>query len=142
MNIPEINYWAVLAAVIASMVVGFVFYHPKVMGNRWMAAVGHTDASVSAGPKPWVYPSIMVASFVTAWVLAGAAWLAQEFYGGSFLVNALVTALILWVGLTASRFFVHDVFEPRGLRVTPYTLLNEFVTIMAMALAIGLLPPG
>lgn len=139
---PAIDYLAVIGAVVASMLVGFLFYHPKVLGTRWMAAVGHTQDSVSSGPKPWIYPSIIVASFVTAWVLAGAAWLAHEFYGGSFLVNALVTALILWLGLTAARIFVHDAFEPRGLRVTPYTLLNELLTVGAMALVIGLFPPA
>lgn len=142
MQIPEINYLAVLGATVAAMVVGFAFYHPKVLGTRWMAAVGHTEESVGTGPKPWVYPSMIVAAFVTAWVLAGAAWLAHEFYGGSFLVNALVTALVLFVGLTASRIFVHDVFEPNGLRATGYTLLNEALTLGVMALVIGLLPPG
>lgn len=140
MTVPEINYLAVVGAVVASMLVGFIFYHPKVMGTRWMKAVGHTDESVNAGAQ-WVYGVVLVASFVTAWVLAGAAWLAQEFYGGSFLVNALVTALILWLGLTASRILVHDAFEPRGFRATGYTVLNELLIILAMALVIGLLPP-
>lgn len=85
---------------------------------------------------------MIVAAFVTAWVLAGAAWLAHEFYGGSFLVSALVTALVLFVGLVATRIFVHDVFEPGGLRATGYTLLNEILTLGAMALVIGLLPPA
>lgn len=83
MQIPEINYLAVALTTVAAMLVGFAFYHPKVLGTRWMAAVGHTQESVGDGPKPWVYASMIVAAFVTAWVLAGAAWLAHEFYGGS-----------------------------------------------------------
>src|SRR5690606_26111171 len=62
--------------------------------------------------------------------------------GGSFLVNALVTGIILWLGFTAARVVVHDGFDPRGFRVTPYTLLNGLVTVLAMALVIGLLPPA
>lgn len=142
MPIPEISYLAVVVATVVAMVVGFAFYHPKVLGTRWMAAVGHTEETMGSGPKPWVYPSMIVAAFVTAWVLAGAAWLAHEFYGGSFLVSTAVTALVLFVGLTASRIFVHDVFEPNGLRATGYTLLNEAFTLGAMALVIGLIPPG
>ncbi|GAA5164214.1 DUF1761 domain-containing protein [Ornithinimicrobium tianjinense] len=142
MDIPEINYLAVVLAVVASMLVGFVFYHPKVLGTRWMRAIGHDERSVSEGGGSWVYGVVLVSSFVTAWVLAGATWLSHEFYGGSFLVNGLVTGLILWVGFTAARVVVHDGFDPRGFRVTPYTLLNGLLTVLAMALVIGLMPPG
>lgn len=141
-TVPEISYLAVAGAVVASMVVGFVYYHPKVMGSRWMRAIGHDEESVAAGAGSWVYGVVVLASFVTAWVLAGATWLSHEFYGGSFLVNALVTGVVLWLGFTAARVVVHDGFDPRGFRVTPYTLLNGLVTVLAMALVIGLLPPG
>src|SRR5699024_5285761 len=136
------NYLAVLLAVVASMVVGFVYYHPKALGGRWMRAVGHDEESVAGGAGSWVYAVVLAASFVTAWVLAGASWLTHEFFGGSFLVNALVTGIVLWVGFTAARVVVHDGFDPRGFRVTPYTLLNGLATVLAMALVIGLLPPG
>ncbi|WP_022922953.1 DUF1761 domain-containing protein [Ornithinimicrobium pekingense] len=142
MTVPEISYLAVAGAVVASMVVGFVYYHPKVMGSRWMRAIEHDEESVAAGAGSWVYGVVVLASFVTAWVLAGATWLSYEFYGGSFLVNALVTGVVLWLGFTAARVVVHDGFDPRGFRVTPYTLLNGLVTVLAMALVIGLLPPG
>lgn len=107
-----------------------------------MRATGHDERSVSEGGGSWVYGVVPVSSFVTAWVLAGATWLSHEFYGGSFLVSSVVTGLILWVGFTAARVVVHDGFDPRGFRVTPYTLLNGLVTVLVMALVIGLMPPG
>src|SRR5690606_12584017 len=87
LTVPTINIFAVLLATVAAMVIGFVYYHPKVLGTSWMKAIGHTQESVAKGPKPWVYPLIILCAFATAWVLAGAAWLSQEFYGGSFLLN-------------------------------------------------------
>ena len=33
--VPEINYWAVLLATASSMVVGSIWYTPKVFGTRW-----------------------------------------------------------------------------------------------------------
>ena len=33
--VPEINYWAVLIATASSMVVGSIWYTPKVFGTRW-----------------------------------------------------------------------------------------------------------
>lgn len=61
---------------------------------------------------------------------------------GSFLVNALVTAVVLFIGFTAARILVHDAFEPRKFKVTGYTLLNEFATLLVMALIIGVWPPA
>jgi hypothetical protein len=80
----------------------------------------------------------LVVSFISAWVLAGATFLSFEFYGGSFLANALLTALILWGGFTAARFITHDAFEGRPVGLTVLNCVHELVTFMVMALIIGL----
>ena len=140
--VPEINYLAVLVAVIVSMVIGLVFYHRAVFGRTWMNLVGHTDDSVQGG-SPLTYPVVVVASFLTAWVLAGATFLAYKFYGGSFLVSALVTGWILWLSFTVARMLAHDLFDTRSLKLTALNALNEFITVTAMALIIGVwAPPG
>jgi hypothetical protein len=41
--VPQINWLAVLLAFVASMAIGFVWYMPAVLGNRWMAAIGKTE---------------------------------------------------------------------------------------------------
>lgn len=142
LTVPAVNIFAVLLATVAAMAIGFVYYHPKVLGASWMKAIGHTQDSVAKGPKPWVYPLIILCAFATAWVLAGAAWISQAFYGGSFLLNTLITGWILFIGFTLSRVIVHDAFDPRGFRVTPHTALNELLIITAMALVIGVWPPA
>ena len=142
LTVPAINFFAVLLATVAAMLIGFVYYHPKVLGTSWMKAIGHTPESVGAGPKAWVYPLIIACAFATAWVLAGATWISHAFYGGSFLLNALVTGWILFIGFTLARVIVHDAFDPRGFRVTGHTALNEVLIITAMALVIGVWPPA
>lgn len=139
--VPAINYLAVLAAVVASMVIGFVFYHPAVLGRVWMRLVGHSDESMGSG-SPLVYPVVIIASFVTAWALAGATFLAHEFYQGSYLISALVTGWILWLAFTVARMLVHDLFDTRSLKITALSALNEFLIITAMAVTIGVWPPS
>jgi hypothetical protein len=135
--IPEINIWAVLLATLSSMVVGSVWYTPKVFGSYWMRV-----ARVSPGgdARDAVKPILitLLVSFVTAWVLAGSAAISQHFYGGNFLANTLVTALILWAGFTAARFITHDAFEGRPAGLTVLNCAHELVTLMVMALIIGL----
>ena len=132
--VPDVNIWAVLVATASTMVVGSVWYMPKVFGTWWekAARVENPANAVRA-----IVITVIV-SFVSAWVLAGASAIAQEFYGGNFLVNTLVTAIILWAGFTAARFITHDAFENRPAALTVLNISHELVTYVVMALIIGL----
>jgi len=136
---PDINYWAVILATLSSMVVGSIWYTPRVFGNYWMKTAGVTP---SGNSRDAVWPIVitLLVSFVTAWVLAGAAFIAWDFYGGSFLVNALVTAVVLWAGFTAARFITHDAFDGRPSGLTVLNIAHELVTLLIMALIIGVWP--
>jgi len=137
MMVPEINYLAVLLATVSSMVVGAIWYAQPVFGRYWMKAAGHSAESMQTG---WAGPLVItfVVSFVTAWVLAGTAAIAQNFYHGNFLTNTLLTAFILWAGFTAARFITHDAFDRRPVGLTAVNVGNELVTILLMGLIIGL----
>lgn len=135
--IPEVNIWAVLLATLSSMVVGSVWYTPKVFGNYWMKIAKVTP---SGDAKDAVKPILitLVVSFVSALVLAGSAAISQHFYGGNFLANTVITAVILWAGFTAARFITHDAFEGRPAGLTVLNCAHELVTLVVMALIIGL----
>ena len=132
--VPEINWWAVIAATLSTMVVGTIWYAPKVFGN-WWEKTAKVEMKGSAATAIIV---TVIVSFISAWVLAGAAAIAQEFYGGSFLANSIITAIILWAGFTAARFITHDAFENRPRMLTLLNISHELVTFLIMALIIGL----
>lgn len=135
--IPEINFWAVVLATLSSMVVGSIWYTPKVFGNYWMKTANVTPSGNSRDAIRPIAITLVV-SFVTAWVLAGSVAIAQDFYGGSFLANSLITGAILWAGFTAARFITHDAFDNRPAGLTVLNCAHELVTILVMALIIGL----
>jgi hypothetical protein len=139
MMIPEINYIAVLLATLSSMIVGAIWYTPRVFGDYWMKQSGVTPSGNSRDAIGPIATTVVV-SFITAWVLAGAAYLSFDFYGGSFLVNSLLTGLILWAGFTAARFITHDAFDKRPVGLTVLNVAHELVTILIMALIIGVWP--
>lgn len=138
--VPAINFLAVIAATLSTMIVGSIWYTPKVFGTYWMRV-----AKVKPGENSNATRAILVTvvvSFITAWVLAGAIYLSFSFYGGSFLVNALLTGVILWAGLTAARFITHDAFEGRPVGLTVLNCAHELVTILVMCLILGVWPPA
>ncbi len=137
--VPEINYWAVLLATASSMVVGSIWYARGVFGNRW-AKLANVDLDNPRNPVMAIVTTVIV-SFITAWVLAGATAISWHFYGGAFFWSAVVTSVTLWAGFTAARFITHDAFEGRSTRLTTLNIAHELVTVLVMAVIIGVWPP-
>lgn len=138
--VPEINYWAVLVATLSTMVVGSIWYTPKVFGNTWMR-LAKVDMEKQGSAVVPIVVTVLV-SFITCWVLAGSSAIAWHFYHGSFLVSALVTGILLWAGFTAARFTTHDAFEGRPAALTVMNISHELVTIVIAAIIIGVWPPA
>lgn len=138
----DVNWLAILLAAVSSMVVGSIWYMPGVFGNEWMKL---TKSKMGKGASPakmaWMYGSVFIASLVTAYILAHVTFLANRFFGNSFLSDALQTGFWLWLGFTAARLYVHDTFEERRKKLTVINAMHELVTVMVMALIIGLIKP-
>lgn len=141
MQVPEINYWAVILATLSTLVIGSVWYAPKVFGDRWMRLARVTLSGRASEAIVPIVVSTLVA-FVTAWVLAGAIAIGWHFYGGGYFWNAIVTAVVLWAGLTAARVITHDAFERRPSSLTVLTIGHELVVFLVMAVIIGVWPPA
>ncbi|WP_341976247.1 DUF1761 domain-containing protein [Microbacterium sp. LTA6] len=139
--VPEINYWAVLLATASSMLVGSIWYAPKVFGTRW-SKLANVDMDKPAASATMAIITTVIVSFITAWVLAGATAIAWHFYEGSFFGAAVITAVTLWAGFTAARFITHDAFEGRPTALTTMNIAHELVTVLVMAVLIGVWPPA
>lgn len=139
--VPAINCWAVLIATASSMVVGSIWYARGVFGAYWMRATGQDDETMKKGAAIALITTVIV-SFITAWVLAGAADIAYHFYGGAFFWSALLTGVVLWAGFTAARMITHDAFDRRPSGLTILNIAHELVTIVVMAIIIGVWPPA
>jgi hypothetical protein len=127
--ISQINWLAVLLAFVASMVIGFLWYMPAVLGNRWMAAIGKTEEdlkNISGGAGIWV--PMMVAAALTAILLAvliSKLDLDNALAGGFF-------ALVLAVVFRAGGHLIHNGFAGRPVAVT---LIDSGHDLVAMTVA-------
>ena len=136
----QVNYLAVLLAGLSSMVVGFVWYSRGVFGKTRQKLVGLSDKDMEKGMTPAMTLTLL-ASFVTAFVLAHVIYVLHQFFGNSFMQDALMTAFWLWLGLTAARMRTHDLFEKRPTTLTLLAFGHELVTLVVMAAIIGALKP-
>ncbi len=137
----EVNWLAIVLATASCMVVGSIWYSKSTFGNLWMklARVDEKKMQKVGAVRPIL--AALAVSFLTAFVLAHVTYLANAYFDQSFLKDALTTGFWLWLGLSAARFVTHDVFEGRPAKLTAINVAYEFVTIMVMALIIGLMQP-
>lgn len=94
---------------------------------------------MTSGQIALMYGSVFVSSLITAYILAHVAFLSHHYFSNSFLQDTLTTAFWLWLGFTATRVYVHDTFEARRKKLTLLTVSHELVTVLIMALIIGLM---
>lgn len=60
------NFLFILIAALVPMIIGFIWYNPKVFGNIWMDAAGMTKEKVEGGNMPLIFG----VSFVFALMLS------------------------------------------------------------------------
>ncbi len=136
----QINLLAVFIAGLSSMVVGSIWYLPKVFGGEWSKLtkvdlkkkVNNSDMAIMLG-------ATFVISLITAYVLAYFSYISYSFFDETFLRSSLTTALLVWLGFNSVRFMTHDMFEGRRKKLTLINISNELVTILVMALIIGMI---
>ncbi|HRV75907.1 MAG: DUF1761 domain-containing protein [Candidatus Nomurabacteria bacterium] len=137
MNV-EINNVAVLVAALSSMVVGSFWYSKSGFGKTWMKLSNVTEKQMKEGgflPMVWA----LVRSLLTAYILAHVIFISNNFFGGSYFANSLTTGFYMWLGFGGVMMVMRDAFEGRPKNLTLLNVANEFVTIMVMALVIGLI---
>lgn len=61
-----LNFIAILVAALVPMALGFIYYHPKVLGGLWMKETGLTEESMKGGNMALVFG----VSFVLALMLS------------------------------------------------------------------------
>lgn len=67
----ELNILAIVVASIVPMVVGFVWYNPKVLGTAWMKASGMTEEKIKSGNMAVIFGVSLLLSFLLAFSVNG-----------------------------------------------------------------------
>jgi hypothetical protein len=65
----EINFLALLAAAVSTLLVGFVWYHPKVFGTIWMKESGMTEDKMKGGNMVMIFGMAVFYAFLMGMIL-------------------------------------------------------------------------
>lgn len=65
----EINFLALFVAALSTLVVGFIWYNPKVFGTIWMKESGMTEEKMKGANMPMIFGLSIVYAFFIAFIL-------------------------------------------------------------------------
>ena len=88
-----VTIWPILAAGVANVIIGWIWYHPKVFGTTWMRLSNITPEMAERGKKKM--PVSIIVSIIAAMIMA---W-AMNYIGIAFQIYDWVGAvfeLALW----------------------------------------------
>lgn len=135
LDFTSLNWLAILVALLAHMILGAAWF--GVFAAPWSAHAhpGKTKEEIQAGPK-WIYGVAALGGLVTAIILF--ATLAG--LGITGLVDALVTAFLLWLGFVAVKYATTYAFEYKSWTLWAIDVGYPLVTMLTIAAIYALWP--
>jgi hypothetical protein len=128
-----INYWTVLGAAVANMVVGSLWYGP-LFGKTWMKLMGFTPDSMKS--MKMTAGQAMVGGFVSSLVMAYVLARLVSLVGILETADAMQFAFWAWLGLVATTQASSVLWEGRSFKLFLFNATASLVSIAAMVFII------
>ncbi|MEQ1773482.1 MAG: DUF1761 domain-containing protein [Burkholderiales bacterium] len=138
----HLNWFAIAAAVLANIIIGFLWYGP-ILGKAWMREMG---ISPDHKPDPAVMKRSMiimiVSAFLTATVLAHtvAVWRPSTWNAGTDAANAIygfASAFFTWIGFFVPVLLAGVAWENKSLRLFGINAGYHFVALLAAGMILA-----
>lgn len=142
MDFSAINWLAVGLSVLASMIIGSVWFSPKGFYPAWWKAIGKTDKDVpgdqSSSGMAMTWVMVVVCSLVQAVFMNLMVHAMGSMSGGATLGSGAMAGFLLWLGFVAPSSLTNKLFADR-VPAWYYEAGNHLVTFLAMGAISGAL---
>ncbi|NQU30876.1 MAG: DUF1761 domain-containing protein [Anaerolineae bacterium] len=127
MDFSSINWLAVVACVVVSMISGFLWYHPKTFFPAWWKGIGKSESDAGmegAGVSTWLLT--IIAAFIQAVFVS----LFLTNMGSNTLATGMQAGFVIWLGVIAPTNLVNKLFAGHGLKVWAIEAGNHLVNML------------
>ena len=138
MDFGSINWLAVVACVVASMVIGSLWFSPKTFFPMWWQAIGKGsgDQPGSGTNMGLVWGLIILCSFVQAVFMSLMVTAMGSMTGGATLVSGATAGFVLWLGFVAPSSLTNKLFADQP-KAWVLEAGNHLVTFVVMGAILG-----
>jgi hypothetical protein len=130
-----INWWALLAAVVARMVLGGIWYSPLLFLNRWLALTGrsHTDMN---SRMPMLLLVDLVSSLMMAFVLVHAI----HYAGAVTWMQGAAVGFFNWLGFVATVTLGITLYERKPFALFVITNGWQLISLLLIGVILAVWP--
>lgn len=130
-----INWWALLAAVVARMVLGGIWYSPLLFLNRWLALTGRSHADMNSR-MPMLLLVDLVSSLVMAFVLVHAV----HYAGAVNWMQGAAVGFFNWLGFVATVTLGITLYERKPFALFVITNGWQLISLLLMGAILAVWP--
>ncbi len=131
-----IPWVGVLVAVIATQIIGFVWYGP-LFGKTWMAAIGKTPESMKADPNQASVAQAVTGGVIASILSAITLALLLSLSDTPDVASGLQIGLLVSVGIMAANQVSGGLYEGRSATATWINVAYSIFSLTIMGLIIG-----
>ncbi len=131
-----VNFWAVLVGAISSMIIGSIWYSPKVFGKAWMALIGKSESEMETmkGKATRAYLVVFIGSLITSYVLAHFA----AYTNAKTVGQGMQLGFWIWLGFVATIQTGQALFQEKPFKLLLIDAGYYLVQLMVMGSLIAL----
>lgn len=139
MDFLSINWFAVVACVLVSMISGSLWYNPKTFFPTWWKGIGKTEKDAPGTSNMGVtWALTLLSSFVQAVAMAFMVnAMGGLMTGGINAISGAGTGFMLWLGFIAPTYLVNKLFAGHGLKVWAIEVGNHLVNFVLFGAILG-----
>jgi hypothetical protein len=137
MDFAAINWLAVLACVVVSIISGTLWYNPRTFFSIWWRGIGKSDQDTPRTSN-MTWALTLLASFVQAVAMAFMVnAMGGLMTGGPGLVTGAGTGFMLWLGFVAPTYLVNKLFAGHSLAIWGIEAGNHLVNFVLFGAILG-----
>jgi hypothetical protein len=135
MDFSNINWLAVIACVVVSMISGSIWYHPKTFFPMWWKVVGAGREQPGMENMSLTWALTVLSSLVQAVLMAAVI----NSLDNPTLSSGALTGFLLWLGFIAPTYLVNKLFAGQGLKIWAIEAGNHLINFVLFGAIIGAL---
>ncbi|MGZ9223314.1 MAG: DUF1761 domain-containing protein [Anaerolineales bacterium] len=137
MDFGSINWFAVVACVLVSMVSGSLWYNPRTFFSAWWKVVGKEGEVPGMQNMGMTWTLTVLSSFVQSVAMSLMVTALGSLTGGATLASGVLAGFMLWLGFIAPTYLVNKLFAGHGLKIWAIETGNHLVNFLLFGAILG-----